>query len=150
VTSGVYEKAIHARLPDTKVYSQACPLLVPLVEEGWLKAKESRMIVKKYLRPLKNQQIDTLILGCTHYPLLKQIIQEKIGKKVKIVDPSAEIARAVYSYLKAKNQLSEKSHGRENRFFVSDLTPTTQEVVQCFLGDRVRLEKASLPVTPQP
>jgi len=115
------------------------------VEEGWLKARESRMIVKKYLRPLKNQQIDTLILACTHYPLLKQIIQEKIGKKVKIVDPSAEIARAVYSYLEARNQLSEKSHGQKDRFFVSDLTPTTQEVVQCFLGTSVQLEKASLP-----
>lgn len=144
VTSGVYEKAIHARLPHTKVYSQSCPLLVSLVEEGWLRARESRMIVKKYLRPLKNRQIDTLILGCTHYPLLKQIIQEKIGKNVKIVDPSAEIASVVYSYLKAKNQVSEKSHGRVDRFFVSDLTPTTQEVVQCFLGTRVQLEKTSL------
>jgi len=150
VTSGVYEKAIYARLPDTKVYGQACPLLVPLVEEGWLKARETRMIVKKYLRPLKNRQIDTLILGCTHYPLLKRIIREKMGKKVKIVDPSAEIARAVYSYLETKDQLSEESHGREDRFFVSDLTPTTQEVVQCFLGRRVRLEKASMFVTSRP
>ena len=145
VTSGVYEKAIHSQVSDTKVYSQSCPLLVPLVEEGWLKARETRMIVKKYLRPLKNRQIDTLILGCTHYPLLKRIIREKMGKKVKIVDPSAEIARAVYSYLETKGQLSEESHGREDRFLVSDLTPTTQEVVQRFLGRRVRLEKASLP-----
>jgi len=91
-----------------------------------------------------------LILGCTHYPLLKRIIREKMGKKVKIVDPSAEIARAVYSYLEAKDQLSEESHGREDRFFVSDLTPTTQEVVQCFLGRRVRLEKASMFVTSRP
>ncbi|RKY79946.1 hypothetical protein DRQ00_02835 [candidate division KSB1 bacterium] len=67
-----------------------------------------------------------------------------MGKKVKIVDPSAEIARAVYSYLEAKDQLSEESHGREDRFLVSDLTPTTQEVVQRFLGRRVHLEKASM------
>jgi glutamate racemase len=117
---------------------------VPLVEEGWLKARESRMIIKKYLRPLKAKQIDTLILGCTHYPLLKKIIQEKIGKKVKIVDPSTEIARAVYSYLEAKKQLSVEPQ-EQDRFFVSDLTPKTQEVVHSFLGKRVRLEKASLP-----
>ncbi len=144
VTSGVYEEVIRSRLPAAKVYSQACPLLVPLVEEGWLKARETRMIVKKYLRPLRDRQIDTLILGCTHYPILKRIIQEKAGKRVKIVDASAEVARAVYSYIEAEGQLSEKSIRHEDRFFVSDLTPASQEVARLFLGNRVRLEMASL------
>ncbi|NIA08544.1 MAG: glutamate racemase [Nitrospiraceae bacterium] len=144
VTSGVYKNAILSRLSDAKVYSQACPLLVPLVEEGWLKAKETRMIVKKYLRPLRDRQIDTLILGCTHYPLLKEIIQEKAGKRVSIVDASAEVARAVYSYIEEKGQLSKKRIASKDCFFVSDLTPATQEVARLFLGNQVRLEMASL------
>ncbi|MDY6955078.1 MAG: glutamate racemase, partial [Thermodesulfobacteriota bacterium] len=79
VNSGVYEAHIKAERPDMEVYSAACPLLVPLVEEGWLKRGETRRIVKKYLHPLKMRQIDMLILGCTHYPPLKDIIQAKIG-----------------------------------------------------------------------
>ena len=70
VKSGIYEQKIVALKPDAKVYSAACPLLVPLVEEGWIKKPETVMIIKKYLHPLKVRQIDTLILGCTHYPLL--------------------------------------------------------------------------------
>ncbi|MFZ5563848.1 MAG: glutamate racemase, partial [Thermodesulfobacteriota bacterium] len=66
VNSGVYEKKILQQRPDARVWSQACPLLVPLVEEGWLKKPETAMIVKKYLHPLKTRQVDTLILGCTH------------------------------------------------------------------------------------
>ncbi len=79
VNSGVYVDKIKAIRPEMKVYSEPCPLLVPLVEEGWLKKGETRKIVKKYLHPLKLKQIDVLILGCTHYPLLKEIIQVKIG-----------------------------------------------------------------------
>ncbi|MEJ2656501.1 MAG: glutamate racemase [Desulfobacterales bacterium] len=71
VKSGIYEKKIKKMKPEAKVYSVACPLLVPLVEEGWMKKPETMMIIKKYLLPLKVRQIDTLILGCTHYPLLK-------------------------------------------------------------------------------
>ena len=77
INSGIYEKKIKKQNPNARVYSAACPLLVPLVEEGWLKKPETRMIVKKYLHPLKVRQIDTLILGCTHYPILKSIIQQK-------------------------------------------------------------------------
>ena len=77
ITSGIYEKKIIENQPQARVYSAACPLLVPLVEEGWLNKAETAMIVKKYLQPLKTRQIDTLILGCTHYPLLKKVIQRK-------------------------------------------------------------------------
>jgi glutamate racemase len=145
ITTGVYEREIRNRCPEITVYSQACPLLVPLVEEGWLKARETRMIVRKYLRTFKDKGVDTLVLGCTHYPLLKNIIKEKMGQRVKIIDPSAEVARAVYEHLRAEKGLCEGELGEPNRFFLSDLTPTTQDVVERFLGERVVLEKAQLP-----
>lgn len=99
IKSGIYEKKIKAMKPAAKVYSVACPLLVPLVEEGWLKKPETMMIIKKYLHPLRVRQIDTLILGCTHYPLLKDQIQRKIGKKVIIIDSSISVAEKVKSFL---------------------------------------------------
>lgn len=151
VASGVYEKTIAELSPDLQVFSQACPLLVPLVEEGWLKRSETRRIVKKYLRPLKERQVDTLILGCTHYPLLRGIIQEKIGKNVQIVDPAQEVAIAVKNFI-SKNQaielpansLNDPEAHQENRFFLTDLTPTTESVVRQFLGAKIKLEKAEL------
>jgi glutamate racemase len=145
VSSMVYEREIGARDPDIRVYSQACPLLVPLVEEGWFDARETKMIVKKYLRPLKDRQIDAMVLGCTHYPLLKPIIMEKMGKNVKIIDPSQEAAMAVRNYLGDNDAVRTPESARaEARFFLSDLTPVTERIVRWFLGEDVRLEKAAI------
>ena len=139
VSSGIYEQKIGALEPQARVIGQPCPLLVPLVEEGWLNARETRMIVKKYLRPLKQQKIDTLVLGCTHYPLLKKMIQEKIGKRTAVVDPSLEVARAVKKYLLENGFVS---NGREqDKYFVSDIGPATEDIVRRFMGRKIELEK---------
>ncbi len=144
VASGVYEKTIPELSPEIKVFSQACPLLVPLVEEGWIKRSETRRIVKKYLRPLREREIDTLILGCTHYPLLRPVIQEKIGKTVQIVDPAQEVALTVRKFIEQKQDKAEKASNNANRFFLTDLTPTTASVVRQFLGAKILLEKIEL------
>ena len=145
VSSGIYKKRIPQKLPGARLFQLPCPLLVPLVEEGWLRSRETRMIVKKYVRPLKNQQIDTLILGCTHYPLIKDVIQEKAGRRIRIVDPSHEVAKEVAK--EVTDPLTENASAGEerpvsHRFFVSDLTAHTEEIVASFLGQRVKLEKA--------
>ena len=141
INSGIYEKKINNINPAAKVYSAACPLLVPLVEEGWQKKPETVMIVKKYLHPLKVRQIDTLILGCTHYPLLKNIIQKKIGKRVKIINSSLSIAGKVKDFLEKNpeidNQLSKKG---KFRIFVSDVTEQFQKTAQATLKSNVILE----------
>ncbi|NPA95702.1 MAG: glutamate racemase [Thermodesulfobacteria bacterium] len=142
VTSNVYPRLIPQTLSGAKVFQQPCPLLVPLVEEGWLKARETRIIVKKYLRPLKDKQIDTLVLGCTHYPLLKPVIQEKAGKRIKIVDPSREVAEKVAAFLIENDVESQKEASADHEFFVSDLTSHTPEIVRRFLGRKVELVKA--------
>ncbi len=143
VESGVYHRKIPELLPQARVISQACPLLVPLVEEGWLKRRETRMIVKKYLKPLKDRQIDTLVMGCTHYPLLKDIIKAKAGKRIVTVDPSHETALAVKSFMEGKGNgrnWDGDSHD-EDRYFVSDLAPATEEIARRFMGSRITLEK---------
>lgn len=143
IGSRVYETKIGEIDPTVAIIGQPCPLLVPLVEEGWFKRRETRMIVKKYLRPLKERHVDTLILGCTHYPLLKPIIQEKMGKKVQLIDPSYEVARAVHNYLKETGKLVESPSGLENRYFLSDLHQTNQKIVHAFLGERIEIQKDS-------
>lgn len=145
VKSGIYEKKIKAIEPEAKVYSTACPLLVPLVEEGWLKKPETVMIIKKYLHPLKVRQIDTLILGCTHYPLLKDKIQRKIGKRVAVIDSSIAVAEKVKDFLDthpAVDNLLTKKGGF--RLFVSDITEQFEKTARATLKRNIFLEHVKL------
>jgi glutamate racemase len=141
ITSSIYEKKIKALNPATKVYSTACPLLVPLVEEGWFKKPETAMIVKKYLHPLKVRKVDTLILGCTHYPLLKTIIQRKIGKQVEIVDSSEGIAGIVKVFLTQQSEIDNQlSKNGTLKLFVSDVTEQFKNTAKAILKREVPLE----------
>ncbi len=127
-----------------KIFSQAAPLLVPLAEEGYIDKPETTRIVKRYLMPLKLKSIDTLILGCTHYPILKEVIQAKV-KDVKVIDSASYVAKELKQYLSANTDLDRQlSKRREDRCFVSDLTPYSQEVAQRFFGKKMNLERASL------
>lgn len=145
VQSGIYEKKILEINRKARVHSAACPLLVPLVEEGWLNKPVTAMIVKKYLHPLKVRQIDTLILGCTHYPLLKNIIQNKIGKRVNIIDSSAGVAIKVSNFLKTNKDV-EKNLGKNGKFrlFVSDVTRQFEKAAKAVLKRNVNLEKGRM------
>jgi glutamate racemase len=128
-----------------RVFGVPCPLLVPLVEEGWLKKPETRSIVKKYLHPLKTKQIDMLILGCTHYPLLKDIIQAKIGKRVKVVDSSEALAGAVEDFLIANPKVEQRlKKGGNHRFFFSDVTEHMQKLSKTILSTVDALELVKL------
>jgi len=145
ITSRIYEKKIKRLNPEAKVYSAACPLLVPLVEEGWLKNPETMMITKKYLHPLKVRQIDTLILGCTHYPLLKDKIQKKIGKKVTVIDSSIAVAKAVKDFLAERSDV-DNLLGKNGKFrlFVSDVTDQFEKTAKFTLKRNVRLEQIKI------
>ncbi|MCS7199603.1 MAG: glutamate racemase [Caldimicrobium sp.] len=142
VESGIYQRLFMEADLQIKLYTNPAPLLVPLIEEGWLKKPETRSIVKKYLIPLKLRGIDTLILACTHYPILKNIIAEKAGKRVKLVDPSEEVAEEVANYIASNTDL--KKHlepDGEPEIWVSDLTPNFENIAQMFLRRKVKLNK---------
>lgn len=145
IGSGVYEELIKKNNIEIQVTSQACPLLVPLVEECWLDKPETKRIVKKYLQPLKNKQIDTLILGCTHYPALKNIIQSRVGRRVKLVDSAEEVVSELKNFLASHKEVAGNlARGGEHRFYVSDLTPQVPRIAEKLLGQRVRLEKVEV------
>ncbi len=143
INSNIYEKKIVEKQPSAKVFSVPCPLLVPLVEEGWEKKPETKMILKKYLHPLKTKQIDSLILGCTHYPVLKQIIQEKIGKRVKIIDSSIAVTKEISEYI-CQNPHICKSLGKNNKshFFVSDITDQFKKTAESILKKNIDLKSS--------
>ena len=141
VNSRIYERKIIESQPAARIFSVACPLLVPLVEEGWLSRRETAMIVKKYIRPLKTRQVDTLILGCTHYPLLKNVIQKKIGKQVKLVDSSTCISASIKKFL-GDNIDIDRQMGQNGRLslFVSDVTDQFEKIAQMTLKTKVSFE----------
>ncbi|TYT75070.1 glutamate racemase [Desulfobotulus mexicanus] len=140
IASGIYEKKIKALNPDATVHSLPCPLLVPLVEEGWLDTPETTRIIKKYLHPLKTRQIRSLILGCTHYPILEKPIAKKIGKGVRIIDSGSCVADTVARYLKEHpetDNLLTKNH--KHRFYVSDITEQFEKTARTMLQESISL-----------
>ncbi|MBA3817106.1 MAG: glutamate racemase [Parachlamydiaceae bacterium] len=140
IKSEAYKMAILARNPDVMVTSLACPLFVPLVEEHFLVHPATPLIVQEYLKPLKAQQIDTILLGCTHYPLLKDLICAEMGEDVMVIDPAMACAEKVLSTLDQHGlQMPEKYDIRtsEHRFFVSDDPDKFQMLGEIFLGRRI-------------
>ena len=120
-------------------------MLVPLIEENWLKKSESKTIIKKYLHNLKTKQIDTLILACTHYPFAHKIIQIKIGKQVKIIDPGEQVVKKVQEFLKQNLKIKKiLIKGSDHEFFVSDITPRFQTLASQWLNKKIKLKKAEL------
>ena len=145
VTSGIYVNKIQARLPGATVHQEACPLLVPLVEEGWCDRPETVRIIKKYLQPLKMRQIQTLILGCTHYPMLKDTIRQKVGKRVRIIDSGAEVAATLKRYIAAHPELDATlSKSGKAEFHVSDITDQFRITARHIMGHDIALSHRRL------
>ena len=143
IRSGIYEQKIKRLAPGFRVFSQSCPLLVPLVEEGWVDARETKMILRKYLTPFKQKQIDTLVLGCTHYPLLKDLIQHRMGKnRTRLIDSSIETALTLKKYLDDNPDFC-KTLRRDsmNKYFVSDITKAALDTAEKIFGRPINLEK---------
>jgi glutamate racemase len=120
IRSSAWKKKILKLNPDLETYTQSCSLFVPLVEEGWISGKVIQDVAKKYLSPLKVKKIDTLVLACTHYPLLKKIIREEMGKNVNIVNPAESVAKEIRLFLENNNQAFQIEKGKNHQFFFSD------------------------------
>jgi glutamate racemase len=136
IQSGAYTRALKSADPSVEVYSRACPLLVPLVEEGWTDNAVVELTVRNYLGSLKQSGIDTLILGCTHYPLLKKAIRKFMGKAVVLVDSADEVATEVAALLK-RQALARKNGKGSHGFFVTDAPERFIKVGRRFLGEKV-------------
>lgn len=139
IHSGAYKKAITGINPHIKVIEQACPLFVPLVEEGWTEDDVTVQVAKRYLVFLKDARIDTLVLGCTHYPLLKKVIQSAMGDEVRLIDSAEETAREVKGVLQEGHLLCKNRSKRGiRRFFVTDDPERFSEQGSLFLGEEIK------------
>ena len=135
IRSKAYSNGLLARCDTAKVFTHACPLLVPLVEEGWTNHRVTREILREYLAPLRRHRIDTLILGCTHYPLLKPAIRAMVGKGIALVDSAESCARYVKEQLEHLRLLSTtRRRGGTIQPFVTDEAERFAELAKRFLG----------------
>ena len=143
IISGAYEKAVKKINSRISVYSQSCPLFVPLVEEGWIDDKVTYDVASVYLKGLKGKGVDTLILGCTHYPLLKNIIKKFMGSKVSLVDSATEVAKEAKFILDASGLLNENPGKKRHKFFVSDEPGPFIRLSERFLKRKMECVKRS-------
>ena len=140
IESGAYQTALK-RLDDScVVHAKACPLLVPLIEEGWRNKRETRMILRRYLRPLKLMQVDTLIPACNHYQLIYPLIRPRIGKKVHLIDPFATLAAEINSLAFPENfAVSESVGTQRQRFFVTSRTEYLEKSANYYSNQPLKL-----------
>jgi len=137
INSQAYNKQINRQEPDVLVYGQPCPLLVSLVEEGWVDDEITRLTIRKYLEPLLQKEIDTIILGCTHFPVIKELIQDEAGPEITLIDSGQETAKVVKKMLdNMEIKANSKSDG-SFKCYVSDIPDKFDEVGTRFLGEPV-------------
>lgn len=144
IGSKVYENELTQFDPEIQVFTQACPMFVPIAEEALGRHEIARIMAREYLSKFKDTGIDTLILGCTHYPLLREVIQEAVGNNVTLVDSARPTANLLRQELENKKLLNNGSGSR--RFFVTDAPERVYEIADVFLGKHVvpSLEKIVL------
>ena len=145
INSNAYARAIHLLDKEAKVFSQTCPLFVPLVEEGWFDHPATKLIAQEYLKPVIAEQIDTLVLGCTHYPLLKPLLQDIMGPEVTLIDSAEAMADIAAELINKQNMGNQNCLPPDYVFYVSDLPYRFQTIGERFLGRTLgRVELVSL------
>lgn len=145
VASGSFIREIQKLDKNIKIFQKSCPLLVPIVEAGEQNSEITGIILKKYLKPLVDKKIDTLILGCTHYGILEPQIKKIVGKKIKIVSESKIVAEKLRDYLKRHPEIEGKlAKGGKRSFYSTDLTENFQVLGSKFFGQKIKVKKAKL------
>jgi glutamate racemase len=137
IASNAYTNAIRQADPSIEVFGQACPLFVPLAEEGWLDHKATELIAKEYLFPLKLHKVDTVVLGCTHYPILKHAIAGVMGDSAHLIDSGEATAGEVDRQLNEKEMRNPSRQKARVQFFVSDIPYKFAEIGERFLGEKL-------------
>ena len=145
INSGAYERAIKSLAPGIEITARPCPLFVPLVEEGWLCTEATRLIAHEYLGPMAGSRMDTLVLGCTHYPLLKPLLAEVLGQQVQLIDSAEQTAAETARTLDAKGLRAAPAASPVYRFIASDAPQQFLQLGQRFLGAAIaRVETKTL------
>lgn len=137
IKSRSYENEIKQLDSSVRVTAVACPLFVPFAEEGWLSGQAVLEVARTYLKPLKDSHVDTVILGCTHYPLLKPVIKEVLGNDIRLIDSAKQVTVEVKKILSSESMVNEERQGK-HRFYVSDNPEWFRNLAGRFLGKDIR------------
>ena len=137
IKTGSYKNELKKLDPKIEIFEKDCPLFVPLVENGFIEDQVTTLVAKKYLLPLKNQDIDTLILGCTHYPIIRSTIEKVMGNDVKIIDSGMETAKFAAKKLQDLEILNTSDQKGKSSFFVSDSVEMFSKTAKIFLGENL-------------
>ena len=137
VSNKAYSKTLLNLNPNLNITEKACPLFVPLAEEGWINHKATKLIAEEYLSELKEIGIDTLVLGCTHYPILKEVIQEVIGYNVTLIDSGSAASVQVEKYLDGLGLKNKSNNLGTHSYYVSDVPKKFKSVAERFLGKQI-------------
>ncbi len=143
IKSGSWKRKLLELDPVFKIYSKSCPLFVPLVEEGWINKKITKDIVKEYLEEFNDKKMDTLILACTHYPMLEKVIKETVGSRIKVINPAESLVRELKFFLKDNSHIASKiKKGNNHQFFFSDEPYNLEKISRlCFQKDiKIKVE----------
>jgi glutamate racemase len=144
IRSDVYPRVLRALRSDLAIFARACPLFVPLVEEGWENDPVAAEVARRYLAPLLEERIDTLVLGCTHYPMLSPILRQLVGDAVTLVDSAASIAAEVAASLEAASLRADGGEPPRHRLLVTDASPQFGRFASRILGPGVELERVDI------
>ncbi|HKP85046.1 MAG TPA: glutamate racemase [Blastocatellia bacterium] len=134
ISSGAYERAMLSMRSGLEIISRACPLFVPLAEEGWANHPVTRQVAEEYLAEIRASRVDTLVLGCTHYPILRPVIEDAMGGQVNFVDSGEAVAEQVATVLQEQGLLRATDEPRTEEFYVTDSASRFRRVAELFLG----------------
>lgn len=137
INSNKYKDRIYGIDPEIKVVSQACPMFVPVVENGYADSEIAAILAREYLKPLMEAEVDTIILGCTHYPLLKNTIRKIVGGGVKLIDSGAEAAKFAQSRMADEGILTDREENGKVRYYVSDTVHGFEAIGSLFLNRKI-------------
>jgi len=149
IRSNAYKSALERISPEVEVFSKPCPLFVGLADEGWTEGEITELIAEQYLCTLKETGIDVLVLGCTHYPLLKPVIHNIMGEGITLVDSAEETAFEIETVLKERGELNDGSAKARREFYLTDVSDTFVSIAGRFLGEKIdNIEMVDIAGTP--
>jgi glutamate racemase len=150
IRSNAYKNALERISPGIEVFSKPCPLFVGLADEGWTEGAITELIARQYLSDLKETGIDVLVLGCTHYPLLKYVIQNTVGEGITLVDSAQETALEIESVLSQHKELNKSITNGTRKFYLTDVSDTFVSIAGRFLGEKIdNIEMVDIAGTPK-
>ena len=142
IRSGAWERSIKEAIPNAEVINKACPLLAQMAEEGWTENNIAKLVIAEYLKEFKENPVEQLVLGCTHYPMFSKIIKEELGQSTEIIDTGKNVGNFLNKYLKENNMQNDENNKTRYDFYLTDLESNFLHAAKKLLIEEINIQKA--------